>query len=114
MIKMYFNFKNSNCFSFFISNINFINNLFFNFGLEFTQEATYTMTIFGKFKLIDSKTGFEYHQTSRGGAKERTWECSKRRRMRCKGKARTCKIGSKEMAYFYDKHNHDPMQNDEE
>lgn len=111
---MYFNFTNIDCFFSFLFllflNTNFIN-LFFNLCLEFTQEATYTMSQFGKFKLVDSKTGFEFHQTSRNGSNERTWECSKRRRQRCKGKAKTCKIGSKEMAYFYDTHNHEPIQN---
>lgn len=31
-------------------------------------------------------------------------ECTQRRRIRCKAAAKTCKIGSKEMAQFYDAH----------
>lgn len=78
---------------------------------DFTDEAVFTMTSRGRFKLVHN--GYEY--TERTGARyakrqeeTKSWRCIRNRRYYCKGKAITRQIGSKQMIHVYGEHDHPP------
>lgn len=74
-----------------------------SFCTELCDVATFAVTQKGKLKLIHK--GFEY--TKKGDSKtDTTWECVKRRRVYCKGQAKTQQIGSESFVLSYRTHNH--------
>lgn len=89
---------------------NFINLIkcVFHF-LDFKDVAIFTLSKKGNSKLIHN--GYMYVKLRRkeenDGAR---WECTERRNHQCKGKARTKKIGSKDMVQAYMFHNHPPSR----
>lgn len=66
------------------------------------------MSLKGKMKLIHN--GFEFVKQRDGSRGITHWVCAKCRRYHCRGKAKTCQIGQKQMVKFVDQHNH--MSND--
>lgn len=82
-----------------------ITNLFSLFlNTEFPEEATFTLSKKGHFKLINN--GFCYIKFMKSKNLTR-WRCSKYA-LECKAKAITKKINSIEMVKVYNPHNHGP------
>lgn len=78
------------------------------FGTDFPDEAIFSLTNRGHFKLMHE--GFEYiknHTTNT----TTFWRCVQNRWKYCKGKARSKQIGQLQMVAAYDAHNHPPMEN---
>lgn len=82
-----------------------INYIDFIFQLGFHDEATFAMTVRGNSKLLHE--GYEYTKSTVTNGFT-NWRCCRCRWEQCKGKAKTIKIGLKEMVKAYDLHNHDP------
>lgn len=73
------------------------------FPAGFTEEAIFTMSNHGRFKLVhDDK---EYWKISKNNETS-YWICSKYAKTGCKAKARTRRFGQKEMVKFCNEHNH--------
>lgn len=70
------------------------------------EEAVFTTTMKGRLKLV--LNGFEYIKTFTSNNDHTLWVCAKKRRTNCKGKAKTQRVGSKQMAIAYDDHLHPP------
>lgn len=78
--------------------------IIFIYWTDFHEEATFTMTSRGRFKLICDK--FEYTK-SHSNENTTFWRCVQARRNYCKAKAMTRQFGPKQMVKTYDEHNHD-------
>lgn len=88
-------------------NYNFLLLIAFEFYLtEYKDEATFTMTRAGKFKLLQG--GYEFTKMKSNLQGHTIWKCSQKSRLRCKGKAKTQQIDGREMVKLYDIHNHQP------
>lgn len=74
---------------------------------KFNDEAVFTMSTRGRFKLVHN--GFEYFQ-GRVTKDVTYWRCKDRIHNRCKGKAITQNVGSKEVVKSYGIHNHGPLK----
>lgn len=70
------------------------------------EEAVFTTTQQGRLKLV--LNGFEYTKSMTSKSDITLWVCAKKRRTNCKGKAKTKRVESKQMAIAYDDHLHPP------
>lgn len=71
--------------------------------------AVFTISQRGQFKLRHN--GFEYHK-QREGRDDVIWICEKRQ-LKCRGKAKTYRVGSVEIVKAIVAHNHPSNQHDE-
>lgn len=76
---------------------------FFLFETDFKDEATFTISRMGHFKLAHD--GFTYLKLRKVNDSTR-WRCSRYHYSKCRGKAITQKINSVEMVKAYGTHNH--------
>lgn len=72
--------------------------------IDFNEEAIFTRTAKGNFKL--SHEGFQYTRHTTNKKDLTYWECVRKRRYNCRGRAQTRLIDGIEMAKFYGTHNH--------
>lgn len=72
---------------------------------DFTEEAEFTLSRAGQFKLTHQNHGFYKHSVKPNG--ETFWRCDKYRIRNCKVKAFTFKVGSKEMVKVFGSHMHE-------
>lgn len=78
--------------------------LFCSFRSDYEDEATFTMSLRGNFKLMYK--GYEYIKRFDNLQGETNWRCCESRWEQCKGKAKTKQIGLKHMVTSYRSHNH--------
>lgn len=71
----------------------------------FDEEAKYTLSTHGSCKLI--RNGYSYFKY-RVNKNDTFWRCNNKKNKGCKGKARTRRIGAKEMMKLCGMHNHLP------
>lgn len=69
----------------------------------FLDEAKFTLTKMGKYKLIDNQYELVKHHTAK---KTTYWMCTKRIKLKCKGKCYTKTIDGRQMIKRIAKHNH--------
>lgn len=72
------------------------------FSIGFSEVATFSITQLKTLKLVHQ--GYSYIKS---GKKDR-WQCSKTRREKCRGKAQTRLINSRQMIKVSGEHNHPP------
>lgn len=70
---------------------------------DFNEEAVFTMSLRGRFKLLAH--GFEFFQSKRKSGIT-YWRCAECNRLKCRGKAQSRQIGPKNMVKLYGEHNH--------
>lgn len=80
---------------------------------DFKDEATFTMTSRGHFKLLHG--GFEFIKNGINKRGDLTyWHCSTKYKSHCKGKAQTRRIDTREMVRASGVHNHLPSDTNDE
>lgn len=78
---------------------------FWCFWTGYFDEATFSMTSRGRFKLI--YRGFQYIQKYTKGSTS-MWRCIQERHGHCRGKAKLLQVGAKNVVDVYCGHNHPP------